>query len=85
MNVLRERKPIDNFPRYFEIKGEQYEVRDKEHYDYLNRFAGQLYHLILKYKARYGFDYYSSSHPQEFNCFAVAMIMDVWTKESGTE
>jgi hypothetical protein len=79
--MFEERLPPESYPCFLALKGERIKIASKEHYDYLNNVADKLYQEIHGYKSQPDLDYFCSSHPQESNCFVVALIMDEWCAE----
>lgn len=79
--MFEERNPPEKYPCFLTIKNEQVTIASKEHYDYLNEKANELYQNIYGYKSQPDFDYFCSSHPQESNCFIVALAMDDWCSQ----
>lgn len=79
--MFEERQPPKSFPCSLKIKGEHITMHSREHYDYLNDKANKLYQTIYGYRSQPDFDYFCSNHPQESNCFFVALVMDKWVHE----
>ena len=75
------RKAPKSFPCSIHIGGEDFFIASMLHYVYLNEMADKLYGTIYGYIAQPDFDYYCSTHPQETNCFATAVVMDAWVNE----
>lgn len=75
---LSERLPPKTFPCFLTLRNNEIKIASKEHYDYLNEVADKLYQEFYGYISKPKFDYFCSSHPQESNCFCVALIMDDW-------
>ena len=79
--MFEKKESPKKFPFFMEGNGDVYSVYSKEHFDYLNEKADMLYQTIHGYKSQLGFNYFESQHPQESNCFSVALIMDKWSSE----
>ena len=79
--MFEKRNPPEKFPCFFSIGDEQLCITSEEHYNYLNEAADKLYQLIYGYISQPEHDYFCSTHPQESNCFAVALSMDSWVGE----
>ena len=79
--MFKEIKKPSEFPCYLGYDDERYTICSDHHYIYLNEKADKLYQVIHGYISQPDLDYFCSTHPQENNCFMVALIMDEWCKD----
>ena len=76
--MLKEISPPEDFPCFLTVEDDELQIASEGHYEYLNQTANKLYQSIYGYISQPEHDYFCSSHPQERNCFVVALTMDEW-------